>query len=165
MERKKTFIIGDIHGCLDMLKRLLDKIPWRPGQDALIFIGDFIDRGTNSKGVVDCILDLIRNYSHVSCLLGNHEAMLLNYLSGREQDLYIANKGLTTLKNLFSRKAGRGGASGSARPHLFLPFPKAIYGASGILCGSCRFQARRRFRTTDARRHDLDSGAVPFVGL
>jgi len=104
MERKKTFIIGDIHGCLDMLKRLLDKIPWRPGQDALIFIGDCIDRGSNSKGVVDCILDLIRDYPHVSCLLGNHEAMLLNYLSGREQDIYLANKGLTTLKNYLAEK-------------------------------------------------------------
>ncbi len=55
--------------------------------------------GRNSKGVVDCIISLIRNYPHVSCLLGNHEAMLLNYLSGEEQDLYIANRGLTTLKS------------------------------------------------------------------
>ncbi len=76
MERKKTFIIGDIHGCLDMLKRLLDKIPWRPGQDALIFIGDCIDRGSNSKGVVDCIIDLIRNYPQVSCLLGMSKVTL-----------------------------------------------------------------------------------------
>ncbi len=104
MERETTFIIGDIHGCLDMLKRLLDKIPWRPGKDELIFIGDCIDRGTNSKGVVDYILDLIRNHPHVSCLLGNHEAMLLNYLSGKEQDIYLANKGLTTLKNYLAEK-------------------------------------------------------------
>jgi serine/threonine protein phosphatase 1 len=104
MEKETTFIIGDVHGCLDMLKRLLDKIPWRPGQDELIFIGDCIDRGGNSKGVVDCIIDLIRNYPHVGCLLGNHEAMLLNYLSGREQDLYIDNKGLTTLQNYLTEK-------------------------------------------------------------
>ena len=99
MDNEKTFIIGDIHGCLDMLKRLIDKIPWRPGQDALIFIGDCIDRGDNSKGVVDCIIDLIRNYPYVSCLLGNHEAMLLDYLSWKKRDLYIANRGLTTLRS------------------------------------------------------------------
>jgi len=104
MDKETTFIIGDIHGCLDMFMRLLDKIPWRPGQDALIFIGDCIDRGTNSKGVVDYILGLIRDYPHVSCLLGNHEAMLLNYLSGKEQDIYLANRGLTTLKNYLAEK-------------------------------------------------------------
>jgi len=104
MEKEKTFIIGDVHGCLDMLKRLFDKIPWRPGQDALIFIGDCIDRGSNSKGVIDYILDLIRDYPQVSCLLGNHEAMLLNYLSGKEQNLYLANRGLTTLKNYLAEK-------------------------------------------------------------
>ena len=104
MDKEKDIYHRDVHGCLDMLKRLLDKIPWRPGQDALIFIGDCIDRGRNSKGVVDSIIDLILNYPHVSCLLGNHEAMLLNYLSGKDQDLYIDNKGLTTLKSYSAEK-------------------------------------------------------------
>ncbi|RLB25456.1 MAG: serine/threonine protein phosphatase, partial [Deltaproteobacteria bacterium] len=41
----KTYVIGDIHGCLDMLKRLIDKIQWDPSKDELIFVGDYIDRG------------------------------------------------------------------------------------------------------------------------
>jgi len=109
MKREKTFVVGDIHGCLDMLKRLLDTIPWRPGQDRLIFVGDYIDRGPHSKAVVDCILDLMRLDPQVCCLLGNHESMLLDYLAGMYQDLYIANRGMTTLKSyLAERPAGEG---------------------------------------------------------
>ena len=104
MEKEKTFVIGDIHGHLDMLKRLIDKIPWRPGKNSLIFVGDYIDRGPDSKAVVDCILNLIGMDPEVTCLLGNHEAMLLDYLAGRNQDIYLANKGFTTLKNYLADK-------------------------------------------------------------
>ena len=106
MEREKIFVVGDIHGCFDMLKGLLDKIPWRPGKDTLIFVGDYIDRGGHSKAVVDCILDLIRMDPQVKCLLGNHEAMLLDYLSGKDQDLYLANRGFTTLQNYQEERRG-----------------------------------------------------------
>ncbi|MFO7598257.1 MAG: metallophosphoesterase family protein [Candidatus Desulfacyla sp.] len=110
MEREKTFVIGDIHGCLDMLKRLLDEIPWRPGRDRLVFVGDCIDRGPRSKGVVDRILGLMRMDPQVTCLLGNHEAMLLDYLAGVNQDLYLANRGMSTLRDYRAEKpAGEGG--------------------------------------------------------
>ncbi len=109
MTREKTFIIGDIHGCLDMLKRLLDAIPWRPGQDRLVFVGDYIDRGPQAKGVVDCILGLIQEDPHVGCLLGNHEAMLLDYLKGIDPDLYLANRGGATLRNYRAEKPAAGG--------------------------------------------------------
>ena len=56
MESERVFIVGDVHGCLDMLKRLTDKIDWRPDEDSLIFLGDYIDRGIDSRGVVDYIL-------------------------------------------------------------------------------------------------------------
>jgi len=39
MDKGKIFVIGDIHGCLDILKRLMDKIPWEPKKDKLIFVG------------------------------------------------------------------------------------------------------------------------------
>ncbi len=109
MEREKTFVVGDIHGCLHMLKRLLDEIPWRPGRDRLIFVGDCIDRGSHSKGVVDRILGLIRMDPKVTCLLGNHEAMLLDYLAGIDPEVYLANRGGTTLRNYQAEKpAGEG---------------------------------------------------------
>ena len=109
MEREKTFVVGDIHGCLDMLNRLLDEIPWRPGRDGLVFVGDCIDRGPRSKDVVDRILGLMHMDPQVTCLLGNHEAMLLDYLRGVDQDLYLANRGMTTLRNYLADKpAGEG---------------------------------------------------------
>jgi len=99
MDREKTFVVVDIHGCLDTLRRLLDVIPWRARRDRLVFVGDCIDRGPQSKGVVDFILSLMRMDPRVTCLLGNHEAMLLDYLAGIEPELYLANRGETTLRN------------------------------------------------------------------
>jgi serine/threonine protein phosphatase 1 len=104
METGKTFVVGDVHGCLQMLLRLLDEVPWRSGRDRLIFVGDCIDRGPDSKGVVDCILDLMRRDGGVACVLGNHEAMLMDYLAGIKQDLYLANQGMTTLRDYLAHK-------------------------------------------------------------
>ena len=94
----KTFIIGDIHGQLGMLENLMAKIPWRPHRDALYFLGDYVDRGPDSRGAVDYILSLAATYPRIRCVLGNHEAMLLDYLTGVRRDLYLANGGGTTLR-------------------------------------------------------------------
>lgn len=99
MEGRRVFVVGDIHGCLEMLQRLMKKISWRPERDQLIFVGDYIDRGEDSKGVVDYLVTLKRNSPNVQFITGNHEVMLLDYLAGRNQDLYMANAGYTTLRN------------------------------------------------------------------
>jgi serine/threonine protein phosphatase 1 len=104
MEKEKIFIIGDIHGCLDALKRLMDKIPWRPDRDRLIFLGDFVDRGKNSKGVVDYVLSLHRYSSQIDCLIGNHEVLLLNYMDGNDRGLYFLNGGWSTLESYMAEK-------------------------------------------------------------
>ena len=106
MLTERTFIIGDIHGCLDMLKRLVDKMGWDPGADSLIFIGDYIDRGENAKGVIDFIMDLKKDSQFVQCLIGNHEQMFLDYLSGADLNSFIANGGLATLQSY--KQAQRG---------------------------------------------------------
>ena len=97
MMDEKIFVIGDIHGCLNLLKRLINKIPWKPKRDRLIFVGDYIDRGENPKGVVDFILSLKKESDNIECLLGNHEAMLMDYLKGKNRDIYLFNGGTTTL--------------------------------------------------------------------
>ncbi len=104
MGPEKTFIIGDIHGCLSMLKNLLDKIDWVPDTDRLIFLGDYIDRGENPKGVVDYILSLVESSCNIDLLLGNHEVMLMDYLEGKGRDMYLLNGGITTVA---SYRAGR----------------------------------------------------------
>ena len=99
MEDQKIFVIGDIHGCADMLTRLVDKIKWRPDKDRLIFLGDYVDRGKNPKGVVDYILSLTRYSSHIQCLLGNHESLLLDYLNNKGINLFLTNGGWSTLES------------------------------------------------------------------
>jgi serine/threonine protein phosphatase 1 len=104
MKSERVFIIGDVHGCLDMLLRLAEKVAWLPQDDTIIFLGDYIDRGEDPKGVVDYIISLRKNSFRVKCLLGNHEAMFLDYLSGKNMFLYLSNGGTATLR---SYKYGR----------------------------------------------------------
>lgn len=99
MESERAFIIGDIHGCLGMLNRLMDMIDWRPDRDRLIFLGDYIDRGTDSKGVVDFVSVLLKKSPFVQCLLGNHESGFLDFLSGGDIKTFLINGGETTLKS------------------------------------------------------------------
>lgn len=80
---KRIYAIGDIHGRLDMLDTLLGRI----GDDAdglenaqLIFLGDYVDRGLDSRGVIDRLIDLRERYPGSVFLKGNHEAMLLDFL-------------------------------------------------------------------------------------
>ncbi len=95
------FIIGDIHGCPKTTKKLIeDKIS--PGKDdRIVFVGDYIDRGSNSKGVVDYIIELKdRSNAEIITLRGNHEQMLLNAISNNaEFDLWLINHGDTTLRD------------------------------------------------------------------
>jgi serine/threonine protein phosphatase 1 len=96
---ERTFAVGDIHGCLGMLSRLMIKIDWRPEQDNLIFLGDYVDRGVDPKGVVDAILELKRRSPSVQCLIGNHEELFLDFLNGGDLHTFLLNGGLTTLES------------------------------------------------------------------
>lgn len=93
----KIFVIGDIHGCIEKLRALMDSLAVNPENDTLVFIGDYIDRGKYSKDVVDYVLALQKEYRHMVCLLGNHEKMFLRYLEGMEEEIYLGNGGINTL--------------------------------------------------------------------
>lgn len=101
MEEQRIIIVGDIHGCLDMLKRLMDKVRWEPAKDRLIFLGDYIDRGDDPKGVVEYVLSLkqMTNGDHVECLIGNHEALFLKFMEGKDRRLFFLNGGWSTLES------------------------------------------------------------------
>lgn len=96
---ERVFIIGDVHGCLVMLQSMLEKINWRPERDRLVFIGDYIDRGGDSKGVIDLIIDLCRSTGRVHCLMGNHEGIFLDYLNGGDISPFLLNGGESTLNS------------------------------------------------------------------
>jgi serine/threonine protein phosphatase 1 len=99
------YAIGDIHGHLDALERLMEQIKPDLEKDQLVFMGDYIDRGPNSKGVVDYVLRLKNSAppDKVICLKGNHEAMLLNFLQGQEVELFMFNGGLSTIRDYWGR--------------------------------------------------------------
>ena len=82
-----TCIIGDIHGCITPLLELLEYVEDRA--DSIIFLGDYIDRGADSKKVVDEILELQRRHRQVITLMGNHEFMLRNYLLGYDEGRFL----------------------------------------------------------------------------
>lgn len=73
------FAISDIHGCAATFKKLLDRISFSK-EDILYLLGDYIDRGPDSKGVIDHIWYLLEEGYQVHCLRGNHEQMLLDNL-------------------------------------------------------------------------------------
>lgn len=73
----RILAISDIHGCLYTFKALLKQINFSK-KDRLYLIGDFIDRGPYSKGVIDHVWYLIEEGYSITCIKGNHEQMLLN---------------------------------------------------------------------------------------
>ncbi|MHB8530132.1 MAG: metallophosphoesterase family protein, partial [Caulobacteraceae bacterium] len=79
-----TYAIGDIHGRLDLLEEALRLIEshGRQKDRRLVFLGDYVDRGPQSRGVVDRLMALQRDVWTI-CLKGNHEAMMLAALTGR----------------------------------------------------------------------------------
>jgi serine/threonine protein phosphatase 1 len=94
------YVIGDIHGCATELTRLVDALPLVQG-DSVIFLGDYVDRGPNSREVVSYLLSLQADHKTVEFvfLKGNHEDMLLSYvgLGGQHGDMFLANGGKATL--------------------------------------------------------------------
>lgn len=113
MKMKKTYVIGDIHGCYQSLVDLLELIG--DTDDTLIFLGDYIDRGPDSKKVVDFLLQLKKERPCVITLLGNHESMFLRYLKGVDHQLFLRSGGQCTLDSY-----GINSKSGNAL-HTYIP--------------------------------------------
>jgi hypothetical protein len=82
-----TFVIGDVHGCLEPLQSLLqrerlldDRLGWSGGDAHLWFLGDYTDRGPDGVGVIDLVmrlqLEAATSGGFVGALLGNHDVIL-----------------------------------------------------------------------------------------
>lgn len=75
----RLLAIGDIHGHLNKLQDLMTQV--QPTlNDQCIFLGDYIDRGPNSQGVIEYLIDFKSKFQQTVFLLGNHEQMMLDYL-------------------------------------------------------------------------------------
>ena len=86
------FAIGDIHGCLKQLISLQDKIfkdsNFNKDQDALLYLGDYIDRGNQSKDVINHILKLQNEGFKSFFLMGNHEQVMFDFLFNKINNLH-----------------------------------------------------------------------------
>lgn len=96
-----TYAFGDIHGCLKQLEELVRLCEADAGESEMKFVllGDYIDRGPNSRGVVEHLIQL-QNYmpDHVVCLKGNHEDMLLAAVEDEgHEEHWLRNGGTQTL--------------------------------------------------------------------
>jgi len=117
----KIFAIGDIHGTASKLDQLMTMIPIKAKEDSLVFIGDYLDRGPNPKGVIDSVLEIIRSINHVVCLRGNHEQMFLNYYcENKGEELFMHNGGITTLISYGFK--GTGGKEAMTVPDSHMDF-------------------------------------------
>ncbi|HPC46401.1 MAG TPA: metallophosphoesterase family protein [Deltaproteobacteria bacterium] len=98
---KRTFVIGDIHGCLDKLGDLFARMA-PADADRLVFLGDYIDRGEHVFDVVEYLVELSSRYDCVF-LRGNHEDLFLEYLEfGSNERVFFANGGRQTVDSYVS---------------------------------------------------------------
>ena len=85
------FAIGDIHGCLSQLtslhKNILNYDKFDPKNDLLIYLGDYIDRGKNSKEVIDQIIKLKNNKIKTINLMGNHDEFMIDFLFNKNNNI------------------------------------------------------------------------------
>src|SRR5262245_22742088 len=98
-----TFAVGDIHGCLDKLQRLMAACEAHAGalRARYVFLGDYIDRGQQSRAVIEFLMERqAAQPGTIVCLRGNHEQMAIDaHASDRAVPLWLANNGASTLRN------------------------------------------------------------------
>lgn len=104
----RQLAIGDIHGCLEPLNQLLDWVAPTTA-DQLIFLGDYVDRGPDSRGVLDRLIEL-RHHLPVIYLRGNHEQMMVEAYHGghSEKKMWLSVGGAQTLGS-YGQLPGRSG--------------------------------------------------------
>ncbi len=120
----KSYVIGDVHGCLAELASLVESLPLKR-DDTVIFLGDYIDRGPDARGVIDYLVELRQRGEQKTVFLrGNHEDMMLSFmgLSGHHGDAFLLNGGVETLASYgVAAPAGRPEAGDGQRLLETLP--------------------------------------------
>lgn len=103
----RTFAIGDIHGDLEALETLLSRLPALNADDTLVFLGDYVDRGPNSAGVVNRVRALqTTGPARVVALRGNHEDAWVQIRSGKPWPEFVLPRGNGCLEFLRSCTGG-----------------------------------------------------------
>ncbi len=97
---QRIFAIGDIHGCYDQFREMLELKINLTKYDILVLLGDYIDRGPDSKAVIDYILDLQARKFNLIPLRGNHEVMLLDAFKNKNSlTIWLYNGAEETIRS------------------------------------------------------------------
>lgn len=137
-EGQLLYAVGDIHGRLDLLERLLDLISGDAeaipaGRRTLVFLGDYVDRGPDSRGVVERLIGGLPQGFDLHFLKGNHEAILLDFLAEPWRlDHWLQNGGEETMRSygVDTESLTHLGASPAAWRNAFaeaLPEPHLVF--------------------------------------
>lgn len=84
---RRIIVISDIHGCIEPFDRLLAKVQYSPDQDQLIQLGDYVDKGPDSKKVVERVMQLVQN-DKIIALRGNHDQRLVDFIRGNDPQVH-----------------------------------------------------------------------------
>ena len=98
----RKIVVGDVHGCNRTFRHLVGEVIKLTRKDTLILLGDYINKGPDSKGVLDFIIELKRDGFEVIALRGNHEELLINAWEGdkESEEKWLKMGGDETLKSL-----------------------------------------------------------------
>jgi serine/threonine protein phosphatase 1 len=78
---KRTIVISDIHGCIKRFLQLINEVNYKPHEDHLILLGDYVDRGPDSRQVVEEVMRLVREDGAIA-LQGNHDERFVEVVKG-----------------------------------------------------------------------------------
>ncbi|ASA22807.1 metallophosphoesterase family protein [Paenibacillus donghaensis] len=95
----RTLVVSDIHGCIEEFNALLKLMGYHPPHDQLVLLGDYVDRGPDSRAVVERVMELSREWGAV-VLGGNHDKMAYDALMNEDDKLdthWMTNGGFHTL--------------------------------------------------------------------
>lgn len=73
------FAVGDVHGCLTLMQQLQEQISVKDPSAPIVYVGDYVDRGEDSAGVLRGLFNQ-RDNPNIICLSGNHEEMMLSFI-------------------------------------------------------------------------------------
>jgi serine/threonine protein phosphatase 1 len=102
--RPRTIAIGDIHGCLRGFQALLGAIQPRP-DDVIVTLGDYVNRGPDSRGVLERLIAL-EQQCHLVSILGNHDQMFLRILQAAREAIADRPSGWKPLEGLEMNLSG-----------------------------------------------------------
>ncbi len=115
----RIYAVGDVHGCAGLLEQLQDAIRRDADSAAesrkiVVYLGDYVDRGPDSAGVLSILIDRPLDGIEQVCLKGNHEDFLLRFLEDPGIcDLWLMNGGRATLRS-YGLSVERAGAEDAA---------------------------------------------------